>query len=153
MVRVWEIAAGALTRTIEGHSGWVWAVAFSANSHILASGSDDKTVRLWDIATGALRPSVNAEGTVIELQFSDDGAYLITNLGYISVQSRYVDHISKALPTNAQIFIQGLQWITLRGIKALWLPPDFRPTCSTVRDKTFVLGHESGRISIVEFSL
>ncbi|KAJ5890788.1 NACHT nucleoside triphosphatase [Penicillium subrubescens] len=152
-VRLWNAATGAVRQTLEGHSGWVRSVAFSANSHILASGSDDKTVRLWDIATGALRQTVNVEGTVVELQFSDDGTYLITNLGYISVQSRYVDHISKPLPTNAQIFIQGLQWITLQGIKALWLPPDFRPTCSTVKDKTLVLGHESGRISTIEFNL
>jgi WD40 repeat protein len=152
-VRLWNAATGAVRQTLEGHSGWVRSVAFSANSHILASGSDDKTVRLWDIATGALRQTVNVEGTVVELQFSDDGTYLTTNLGYISVQPRYVDHISKPLPTNAQIFIQGLQWITLQGIKALWLPPDFRPTCSTVKDKTLVLGHESGRISIIEFNL
>jgi WD40 repeat protein len=152
-VRLWNAATGTLRQTLEGHSGWVRSVAFSANSQIVASGSNDKTVRLWDITTGALRQTVNVEGTVVELQFSDDGTYLITNLGYINVQQGCEDHISKQPPTNPQIFIQGLQWVTLRGIKSLWLPPDFRPTCATVKDETLVLGHESGRISIMEFNL
>ncbi|KAI6777560.1 WD40 repeat-like protein, partial [Emericellopsis cladophorae] len=38
--------------TLEGHGRCISSVAFSPDSQRLASGSNDKTVKLWDPRTG-----------------------------------------------------------------------------------------------------
>jgi hypothetical protein len=50
---------------------------------------------------------------------------------------------------------QGLfvsnDWVIEGKEKFLWLPPEYRPTCEAVWDRIIVLGHSSGRISILGF--
>jgi hypothetical protein len=43
-----------LARTLEGHSRVIRSVTLSGDGHIVASGSDDETVRIWDVPGGSL---------------------------------------------------------------------------------------------------
>ena len=56
-VQIWEPAAGACVwgGTLEGHTDWVRAVAFSPGGTLVASGSEDNMVRARDPAAGVLR--------------------------------------------------------------------------------------------------
>ena len=46
------LLAGDLLNTLTGHSDTVYSVAISTDGNMVASGSDDKTVRLWNPHTG-----------------------------------------------------------------------------------------------------
>src|SRR6266851_71420 len=41
-----------LVRTLRGHKGWIGRIAWSPDGQMLASPSEDKTIRLWDTETG-----------------------------------------------------------------------------------------------------
>ncbi|KAI8649765.1 hypothetical protein NCS55_01439400 [Fusarium keratoplasticum] len=67
----------ACLQTLEGHYHSVTSVAFSADGQRLASGSDDKTVKVWDAATGACVQTLEGHGySVTSVAFSADGQRL-----------------------------------------------------------------------------
>lgn len=73
---------GSAQRTLAGHKGDVWGVAFSPDGQRIATGSADKTAKVWDATTGEpLLTLVGHEGMVKSVAFSSDGRRIVTGGG------------------------------------------------------------------------
>src|SRR5882762_1835589 len=67
------------TRTMDGHSDCVNAVAFSPDGTHIVSGSDDNTLRLWDTVSGAHLNSLEGHSDPVEsVTFSPDGTLVVS---------------------------------------------------------------------------
>ncbi|MEG5140166.1 MULTISPECIES: serine/threonine-protein kinase [unclassified Microcoleus] len=66
--------------TLTGHKNLISSVAFSPNGEVIASGSDDKTIKLWQVQNGqeivTLAGHANSVHTVV---FSPDGKTLASS--------------------------------------------------------------------------
>ena len=59
------------------HAEPVLSVAFSSDSKILASGSEDETIKLWDVATGKERATLRGHAIgIYSVAFSPNGNLL-----------------------------------------------------------------------------
>ncbi len=60
--------------TVSGHSRYVRAVSWSPDGTMLASGSDDKTIKLWDVQSGKVNSTLTVDSGVYNVVFSADGS-------------------------------------------------------------------------------
>ncbi|CAG1770631.1 partial putative serine/threonine-protein kinase PkwA, partial [uncultured bacterium] len=66
-------------QTLIGHNGNVNQLTFSADGQLLATASEDKTVRLWNVATGqSIRSLVGHSNMVFSVQFIGNGDTLLS---------------------------------------------------------------------------
>ncbi|KAH7012408.1 vegetative incompatibility protein HET-E-1 [Macrophomina phaseolina] len=150
-VRLWDAATGEEMQKLEGHSDWVQAVAFSPDGKTVASGSGDNTVRLWDAATGEEGQTLEFDHTLFSLSFSTDSRHLKTDRGIINLDLGS-EETSSSPKTSGYSLMFGKDWVTHNGRRALWLPPDFRPSCMASHDNAFALGYNSGLVKVIRFT-
>ena len=74
-VILWEVPDSKFHLSLKGHTDKINALAFTPNGHLLASGSDDGTIRIWDASTGTEILSLPSNNTR-DLTFSSDGKIL-----------------------------------------------------------------------------
>jgi WD40 repeat protein len=83
-VLIFDTSSGqALFEPLKGHTGSVFTLAFSADNHILATGSADHTIRLWDVVSGQTMgmPLTGHSDSVVAMAYSPDGLVLVSASG------------------------------------------------------------------------
>ncbi|KAH6661852.1 WD40-repeat-containing domain protein, partial [Halenospora varia] len=156
--KIWDASSGACVQTLEGHSDSITSVAFSHDSTRLASASRDSTAKIWDASSGACLQTLEIGKTLYNILFDATGFYLQTELGTIAINTSSAS-FTNAIVTNSQ----GLQykggglssdeaWITYNSENILWLPSEYRPSCSSVSAKIVGIGVGSGKVWICNFN-
>ncbi|PVH91746.1 WD40 repeat-like protein [Periconia macrospinosa] len=153
-VKIWDAGTGECLQTLEGHSSWVNSVAFSHDSARLASASDDRTVKIWDAGSGECLQTLIIGQTLFRISF-DTNSYFQTDIGTIEISALSSPRplLSHSEPQSPQY--QGLAlsadgvWITYNSENLIWLPSEYRPSCSVVSKKMIGAGVKTGRARTV----
>jgi WD40 repeat protein len=72
-LKVWNPATGKEVRTLDGHSGTVWAVAIGPDGLRAVAASDDRAVKVWDLATGIVLATFTTEAALYTCAVASDG--------------------------------------------------------------------------------
>ncbi|HUS64364.1 MAG TPA: serine/threonine-protein kinase [Kofleriaceae bacterium] len=79
-IRLFTVAAEkGDEKTLRGHEDSIYHFEFSPDESILASASDDGTVRVWNLATGEVRVLRGHEDDVYRVAFRADGREIVTS--------------------------------------------------------------------------
>ena len=48
-LKIWDLETGRLVHSLQGHKNWIHCVSFSPNGDQIASGSEDKIIKIWNM--------------------------------------------------------------------------------------------------------
>jgi len=100
---------------------------------------------------GTWKQTINVNITLRSLSFSENGRYLNTDRGLLSLNSGSADTCLHPEQANA-IFVDN-EWVTRDGQNLLWLPKEYRTRCLAFLHNKVVLGQPSGQVTFLEFDL
>jgi WD40 repeat protein len=141
----------ACLQTLEGHRSSVSSVAFSHDSSKLASASSDNTVKVWDASSGACLRTLNIGRVLYSLSFDPTNSVLRSEIGSIAIHgSETSSKIAVVEPVLPQYLGTSLSsdsiWIKYGGRNLLWIPSEYRPSCSAVCGNRIGMGVATGRV-------
>ncbi|KAF2190120.1 WD40 repeat-like protein [Zopfia rhizophila CBS 207.26] len=158
-VKIWDVSSGECLQTLEGHSHSVSSVAFSHDSTRLASASYDRTVKIWDASSGECLQTLSIGKALNSISFDITNSYLHTEIGVIDISalSGSFTPPTGSEPYNPKYRSLALSsdgiWITYDSENLVWLPSEYRPSCSAVLEKTVGISVGTRRVWICNVHL
>ena len=123
-----------------------------SNGRLLASGSEDNTVRLCDVNTMECIQQFTTEYAPGKLLFNMDESSLETDREKFPLGLPSVYHIQPlSSPSSSYSLDETQRWVTWNAHNILFLPPDRRPRVFAVKGNILAIGHSSGRSTFLEF--
>ena len=125
-------------------------MVFSHDSKLIASSSDDQTIRIWDATSAHCLLRINAGKVNRVKSFDLTDSYLELDRGTIQLSLVLLEIPAEPSPEAPQF--QGCSissdrmWITWNAEKLLWLPPEYRPQAFDVTLSDISIGCASGRV-------
>jgi WD40 repeat protein len=129
-------------RRLRGHRGYIWTPGISADGKLLATGSDDNTVRLWSLPDGRpLGGPLPVGRDVVDTQLSPDGRRLTIGLVDFNAQNGTAEvwdtrsrrRVADVRPedglTSGRFSPDGRLWAVgnLRGTPQVWSTATWKP--------------------------
>jgi WD40 repeat protein len=76
-LKIWSSSNGELIRTLHGHVGDIWSIAYSPDGTLIVSGSEDGTIKVWDAAVDYEKIILDGAGNPVQtVCFNSDGTLL-----------------------------------------------------------------------------
>ena len=146
-----DASASACLQTLEVHSNTVSSVVFSHDPTKLASASSDNTVKVWDASSGACLQTLNIGKTLHSISFESTSSFLHSEIGTIVIHSSGTSSEVAVMKPECPLYVgTGLSsdriWVKYDGRNVLWIPSEYRPSCSAVCGSTIGMGGGSGRV-------
>ncbi|KIM99418.1 hypothetical protein OIDMADRAFT_56552 [Oidiodendron maius Zn] len=158
-VKIWDMNSYQCLQTLEGHSSEVKSIAFSHDSTRLASASVDRTVKIWNTNSGECLQTLGISKVLTNISFDTTGSYLHTEIGAINIEAASASTIPLDATSSQNLQCQGWglsldgAWITYNSTNRVWLPSEYRPSCSAVLGTTIGIGVGSGKVLFIKLGI
>jgi WD40 repeat protein len=126
---------------LPGHTAAVTSVAYSPNSHLIVSGSSDRSLKIWDADTGRLVRTLPGDfGAVSSVAFLPDGREIVSASlnGAIIIWNAETGQPIRSLRSNA-----NYSWQSSPSVHSIAVSPDGKRVASGGSGSTVTIWNDS----------
>ena len=116
----------------------------------MASASSDNIVKIWDATNEKCLQTLDIGKELFNVLFDATGRFLHTDIGTLSINAASnatygATDIQTPRYQGASLSPDGA-WIICNSENLMWLPSEYRPSCSAVSGNTIGIGVGSGKV-------
>lgn len=134
-------------RKFAGHSSYISKIFFSLDGLSLATGSEDKTVKIWNVSTGEVRRTISYSfGPTYLIAFSPDGTTVVTT------SDRFIYDFWDVQTGERKYSLSGDQWNNV-NVKVAFSPDGQTVATAWTSDKKLKITNRSTGVVLRAYDL